>query len=71
MIALDFRGHGLSEHRDTYTYADIVGFVYVGFAARALRGATPLEGRPALKDWHERVAARPAIERASNRGPSP
>lgn len=56
---------------DTYTYADIVGFVYVGFAARALRGATPLEGRPALKDWHERVAARPAIERASNRGPSP
>ena len=34
---------------DRYTYADIVGYVYVGFAARALGGAPPLEGRPALK----------------------
>ena len=31
---------------DRYTYADIVGFVYVGFAARALGGAPPVEGRP-------------------------
>jgi len=50
---------------ERYTYADIVGFVYLGFAARALGGAAPLEGRPALKDWHDRVAARPAIKRAS------
>ena len=47
---------------DRYTYADIVGFVYVGFAGRALgSGAAPLEGRPALKAWHEAVAARPAM----------
>jgi glutathione S-transferase len=50
---------------DRYTYADIVGFVYLGFAGRALGGATPLDGRPALKDWHDRVAARPAIRRSS------
>jgi glutathione S-transferase len=46
---------------DRYTYADIVGYVYLGFAARALGGATPLEGRPALQQWHDRVAARPAV----------
>ena len=49
---------------ERYTYADIVGFVYVGFAARALGGAPPIEGRPALKAWHDAVAARPAIQRA-------
>jgi glutathione S-transferase len=49
-----------------YTYADIVGYVYVGFAARALGGGpSPLEGRPALKAWHDQIAARPAIQRAS------
>jgi glutathione S-transferase len=48
-----------------YTYADIVGYVYVGFAARALGGATPLDGRPALAAWHERVAARPAVRRCA------
>jgi glutathione S-transferase len=49
---------------DRYTYADIVGFVYLGFAGRALGGASPLEGRPALRDWHDRVAARPALQRS-------
>ena len=34
---------------ERYTYADIVGYVYLGFAGRALGGATPLEGRPALQ----------------------
>ena len=48
-----------------YTYADIVGYVYVGFAGRALGGAAPLEGRPALRAWHDRIAARPAIQRSS------
>jgi glutathione S-transferase len=49
---------------DRYTYADIVGYVYVGFAGRALGGAKPLEGRPALKQWHDTIATRPAIRRA-------
>ena len=48
-----------------FTYADIVGYVYLGFAARALGSAMPLEGRPALKQWHDTIAARPAIQRAS------
>src|SRR5688572_13127574 len=50
---------------ERYTYADIVGYVYVGFAGRALGGAAPLEGRPALRDWHDRIAARPAVQRCS------
>lgn len=50
---------------DRFTYADIAGFVYVGFAARAIGGTPPVEGRPALKAWYERIAARPAIQRAS------
>ncbi len=45
-----------------FTYADIVAFVYVGFAPRAT-GANPIEGRPALKQWSEAVAARPATQR--------
>jgi glutathione S-transferase len=48
-----------------YTYADIVGYVYVGFAGRALGGAKPLEGRLALKRWHDTIAARPAIRNAA------
>jgi len=48
---------------ERFTYADIVGFVYLGFAPRATR-SDPLEGRPALKRWSETVAARPAIQRA-------
>jgi glutathione S-transferase len=49
---------------ERFTYADIVGFVYLGFAGRAI-GTSPLEGRSALKRWSETVAARPAIQRAS------
>ena len=50
---------------DRYTYADIVGYVYLRFAERALKGANPLEGRPALRDWHGRIASRPAVQRSS------
>jgi len=51
---------------ERYTYADIAGYVYLGFAGRALGGgATPLDGRPALREWHDRIAARPAIQRSS------
>jgi glutathione S-transferase len=46
-----------------FTYADIAGFVYVGFAQRAL-GYDPAEGRPALARWREMIAARPAIRAA-------
>jgi glutathione S-transferase len=46
-----------------FTYADIVGYVYLGFAVRSL-GHDPAENRPALKRWSETVAARPAIEAA-------
>jgi len=49
---------------DRFTYADIVGFVYLGFAARAIGGTAPVEGRPALTLWREKVAARPALQRA-------
>ena len=49
---------------ERFTYADIVGFVYLGFANRAV-GTNPVEGRPALKRWSELVAARPAIQSAS------
>jgi glutathione S-transferase len=48
---------------ERFTYADIVGFVYLGFAGRAI-GTNPVEGRPALRRWSEIVAARPAIKRA-------
>ena len=48
-----------------YTYADVVGYVYVGFAARALgSAASPLDGRPALKAWHDTIGARAAVQRA-------
>jgi len=45
-----------------FTYADIVAFVYLGFAPRAT-GTNPIDSRPALKQWSEAVAARPAIQR--------
>ena len=48
---------------ERFTYADIVGFVYLGFASRAV-GNNPVEGRPALQRWSEIIAARPAIKRA-------
>ena len=46
-----------------FTYADIVGYVYLGFAVRSL-GHDPAAERPALKRWSETVAARPAIREA-------
>jgi glutathione S-transferase len=46
-----------------FTYADIVGYVYLGFAVRAL-GHDPAAKRPALRRWSETVAARPAIKAA-------
>jgi glutathione S-transferase len=49
---------------ERFTYADIVGYVYLGFAARALGGQSPVDGRPALNEWSGRIAARPAIKRA-------
>lgn len=49
---------------ERFSYADIVGFVNLGFAARAIGGTPPVEGRPALREWSERVAARPATARA-------
>jgi glutathione S-transferase len=59
-------GEGPFVAGDRYTYADIVGYVYLGFAARALGGGVaPLEGRPRLARWHETIAARPAIQRST------
>jgi glutathione S-transferase len=48
---------------DRFTYADIVGYVTVEFAPRALR-SDPAEGRAALKRWRDEIAARPAIAAA-------
>jgi glutathione S-transferase len=50
---------------ERFTYADIVGFVYLGFASRAISGAAPVEGRPALERWSKQIAARSAIRGAS------
>ena len=47
-----------------FTYADIVGYVYLGFAARSLGRHDPAVTRPALKRWSETIAARPAIKAA-------
>jgi glutathione S-transferase len=44
---------------ESFTYADIVGFVYTAFAERAL-GDPPTSSRPALNAWYRRMAARPA-----------
>jgi glutathione S-transferase len=45
---------------DRFTYADIVAYVYTGFAERGL-GASPVETRPHLKAWYRRIGERPAI----------
>jgi glutathione S-transferase len=47
-----------------FTYADIVGFVYLGFATRTLR-EDPTEGRAHLRRWRDAVARRPAIDGSS------
>jgi glutathione S-transferase len=48
---------------ERFTYADIVGFVYTGFAERAL-GASPTETRAELRRWYNNVATRPAMQTA-------
>jgi glutathione S-transferase len=48
---------------DRFTYADIVGYVTLEFAPRALR-TDPTERRPHLKRWRDEIAARPAIASA-------
>jgi glutathione S-transferase len=45
---------------DRFSYADIVAFVYLGFAARAFRD-DPAAARPSLARWRDTIAARPAI----------
>lgn len=45
---------------DRFTYADIVGFVYTGFAAQTFR-ADPCASRPNLERWRDSLAVRPAI----------
>ena len=57
----------LGAHRhiatDRFTYADIVGYVTLEFAPRALR-KDPTDGRAALKRWRDEIATRPAIAAA-------
>jgi glutathione S-transferase len=49
---------------DRFSYADIVAFVYLGFAARAFKD-DPGAARPSLARWRDAIAARSAI-RASD-----
>jgi len=46
-----------------FTYADIAGYVYLGFAVRSL-GYDPAAERPSIRRWSETIAARPAIKAA-------
>jgi glutathione S-transferase len=55
---------------DRFTYADIAGFVYLGFAARAI-GVNPADTRRDVKRWSDAIAARPAIQRWLSRAPKP
>ena len=48
---------------ERFTYADIVAFVTLEFAPRAVR-SDPTEGRHALKRWRDEIAARPAVAAA-------
>lgn len=50
---------------DRFTYADIAAFVYVGFANRAT-GKDPAVGRDNVSRWRELIAARPAVQSATN-----
>lgn len=47
---------------DRYTYADIVAFVYTGFAERAL-GQLPVENRLQLARWYAEISGRAAVQR--------
>jgi glutathione S-transferase len=48
---------------ERFTYADIVGYVYLDFAARTLR-EDPSDSRPSLRRWHDEIAERPAMKAA-------
>ncbi len=52
---------------DRFTYADIVAYVYQGFATRAV-GEDPAGGRDDLARWSEMIAARPAVKAATSSG---
>lgn len=52
---------------DRFTYADIVAYVYQGFATRAIRD-DPAGGRNNLARWSEMIAARPAVKAATGSG---
>lgn len=49
---------------ERYTYADIAGFVTVGFAKRAL-GEDPVPGHDHVARWVSAIAARPAVHAAT------
>lgn len=49
---------------DRYTYADIAAYVTVGFAKRVL-GEDPATGHEAILRWSARIAARPAVQAAT------
>ncbi len=53
---------------DRFTYADIVAYVYQGFATRAI-GEDPAGGRDNLARWSEMIAARPAVKAAKENRP--
>jgi glutathione S-transferase len=48
---------------DRFTYADLVCYVYKGFAERVTHGDYS-EGRDNLKRWADSIAARPAVQTA-------
>ncbi len=52
---------------DRFTYADIVTYVYQGFATRAI-GEDPAGGRDDLARWNEMIATRPAVKAATSSG---
>jgi glutathione S-transferase len=49
---------------ERYTYADVAAYVTVGFAQRAL-GEDPEGGRAYVARWRDVVAARPAVQAAT------
>jgi glutathione S-transferase len=49
---------------DRYTYADIAAYVTVGFAKRVL-GEDPVVGHQAIAPWAAKIAARPAVQSAT------
>ena len=50
---------------DRYTYADIAGYVYTGFAQR-VTGQDPGETREHVRRWIQEIAARPAVAALSS-----